>query len=270
MTDQEVLSVSSAILKKVKQLGVHLAGFANVEDLKLLPSFVFASQSPNIDQPMETVEGEMVALNPGELKWPETVKSILVVAMEHPEHKPELDWWHGQASPPGNKLLINAVQTLCEWIQTNFDIQVFHFPYFPERGGIFLKDVAVMAGLGCIGKSNMLVTPEFGPRVRLRSMALDVSVPPTGPSGFDPCTLCDDLCRRACPQNVFDGVAYSSATCNLDILPGRDGCFARQSCYAQMHKNVDKANKQVPEGFSKSMKIVKYCRNCEWSCPVGK
>lgn len=84
MTDQEVLSVSSAILKKVKQLGVHLAGFANVEDLKLLPSYVFATQLPSIDQPMETVEGEM-AFNPGELKWPEAAKSILAVAMEHPE-----------------------------------------------------------------------------------------------------------------------------------------------------------------------------------------
>jgi epoxyqueuosine reductase len=269
MTNQEILSASSAILKKAKQFEVHLAGFANVEDLKGAPSFVFAPQLPVVDKVIGTLEGEM-ELNPGEVKWPEEAKSILAVAVEHPEDKPELDWWYGQTSPSGNKLLINAVKAMCEWIPANFNIDVFHFPYFIEQGGIYLKDATVLAGLGCIGRNNMLVTPEFGPRVRLRAMALNIPIPSTGPSGFDPCVQCDDLCRKACPQHAFDEPVYSPETYNQVILPGRDGSYARATCHIQIRKNSDEAKEQVPVGFSKSVKALKFCRNCEWSCPVGK
>jgi len=269
MINQEILSASSAILKKAKQLGAHLAGFANVGDLKVAPSFVFAPQLPGIDKVIGTREGEM-ELNPDEVKWPEEAKSILVVAVEHPEDKPELDWMYGQISPSGNKLLVNAVKALCEWIPANFDIDVFHFPYFIDQGGIYLKDAAVMAGLGCIGRNNMLVTPEFGPRVRLRAMALSIHIPTTGPSGFDPCIQCDDLCRKACPQHAFDERIYSLETYNLAILPGRDGSYARPICHIEIHKNKDDAEEQVPEGFSEPVRVEKYCRNCEWSCSVGK
>lgn len=269
MINREILSASSAILKKAKQLGVHLAGFANVDDLKVAPSFVIDPQLPGVDRAIGFLEGEM-ELNPGEVKWPKEAKSILVVAVEHPEDKPEMDWWYGQISPSGNKLLINTVKVLCEWIPANFDIDVFHFPYFIELGGIYLKDAAVMAGLGCIGRNNMVVTPEFGPRVRLRAMALSVPIPSTGPSGFDPCVQCDDLCRKACPQHAFDTPIYSPENYNQDLLPGRDGSYARPTCYIEMRKNIDKAKEQVPEGFSEPVKVAKYCRNCEWSCPVGK
>lgn len=269
MTNQEILSASSSILKRAKQLGVHLAGFANIDDLEVAPSFVFAPQLPILDKVIGTFEGEM-ELNPGEVKWPKEAKSILVVAVEHPEDKPELDWWYGKKSPSGNRLLINAIKALCEWVPTNFDIDVFHFPYSIEHGGIYLKDAAVMAGLGCIGRNNLLVTPDFGPRVRLRAMALSVPIPSTGPSGFDPCIRCDDLCRKACPQHAFDKRIYSPETCNLAILPGRDGSYSRPTCHTQIRKDSEAAKEQVPEGFSKSVKVFKFCRNCEWSCPVGK
>ncbi|MDJ0811325.1 MAG: epoxyqueuosine reductase [Desulfobacterales bacterium] len=269
MTNQEILSASSAILKKAKQFGVHLGGFANVEDLKAAPSFVLAPQLPVVEKVLGTLAGEM-ELNPGEVKWPAEAKSILTVAVAHPEDRPELDWWYGQISPSGNKLLIRAVKALCDWIPANFAIDVFHFPYFIEHGGIYLKDAAVLAGLGCIGRNNMVVTPEFGPRVRLRAMALSVPIPSTGPSGFDPCVRCDDLCRRVCPQHAFDAPLDSPKNYNLGVLPGRDGCYARPTCYIQIRKDSDEAKAQVPEGCSESVKVLKFCRSCEWGCPVGK
>jgi len=50
-----------------------------------------------------------------------------------------------------------------------------------------LKDAAVLAGLGCIGKNNLLLTPEYGSRVRLRAFTIDLVLPSTGPLPFDPC-----------------------------------------------------------------------------------
>lgn len=269
MNKKDLLSASSAILRKSKEFGAHLAGFANVKELKIAPSFVFAPQMAGVGEGIGTRKGEM-ELNPGEVKWPQEAKSILVVAVEHPKGKPEMDWWYGKKSPSGNKLLIDAIKELCEWIPSVFDIEVFHFPYHIEQGGIYLKDAAVMAGLGCIGRNNMVVTPDLGPRVRLRAMALSVPFPSTGPSGFDPCSQCDDLCRKACPEKAFSEVTYSPDKYDLTALPGKDGSYARPTCNIQMQKNNDNASEQKPEGFSNPVKVVKYCRICEWSCPVGK
>ena len=269
MKKKELLSASSAILQKAKESGVHLAGFANVDDLKSGPSTIFAPQMPGAGEGIGSRNGEM-ELKPGEVKWPKEAKSILAVAVEHPEEKPEMDWWYGRVSPSGNKLLVNAVNALCEWIPANFDIKIYHFPYHIEQGGIYLKDAAVMAGLGCIGKNNMIVTPEFGPRVRLRAMALSVPMPSTGPSGFDPCVQCNELCRKMCPQSAFNEITFSPKTYHLSNLPGRDGTYSRPTCNIEMQKNNDDAKEQVQEGFSEPVKIVKYCRMCEWNCPVGK
>jgi epoxyqueuosine reductase len=35
--------------------------------------------------------------------------------------------------------------------------------YKVEEAGMFLKDAATLAGLGIIGKNNLLITPEFEP-----------------------------------------------------------------------------------------------------------
>lgn len=269
MTNQEILSASSVIIKTAKQLWVDLAGFANVDDLRVAPSYVFAPQLPSVESVIGALEGEM-GLSPARVKWAEDAKSILVVALEHPEDKPEMDWWYGQKSSSGNKLLINAVKELCKWVPANFDIDVFHLPYFIEQGGVYLKDAAVIAGLGCIGRNNMVVTPEFGPRVRLRAMALSVPIPSTGPSGFNPCIKCDDRCRKACPQRAFDEPICSTDSHDVAAIPGRDGSYARHSCHIQIVKDNDETRETTLEGMPERGKVVKFCRNCEWSCPVGR
>ncbi len=209
-------------------------------------------------------------LDPGEVQWPELTKSVLVIAVEHPKDKPEMDWWFGLVSPPGNKILMEIVKSLCEWIPETFNIEVFHFPYNIEHGGIYLKDAAVMAGLGCIGRNNLLVTPDFGPRIRLRAMALNMPMPSTGPISFDPCRMCENLCRKTCPQKAFDKKFYASKKYSQTILPAGDGFYARPTCNQQMQKNIDSARNETAEGSEKPVKIIKYCRNCEMTCPVGE
>ena len=86
-------------------------------------------------------------------------------------------------------------------------------PYHVGKGGIFLKDAAVLSGLSIIGMNNLLITPEFGPRVRLRALCLDVEVEPTGPVDFAPCETCDMPCRQACPEESFKNGAYKRVLC---------------------------------------------------------
>jgi len=127
-----------------------------------------------------------------------------------------------------------------------------------------------MAGLGCIGKNNMLVTPEYGPRVRLRAALLDIELPATGPADFDPCPDCDMPCRKACPQKAFQKKIRIDNPLGVNQLPGRTGVYSRPLCTNQME--IDKENATYAESGNqdRTRRIVKCCRLCETSCPVGK
>ena len=105
MNKREILSASSAILRKAKKMGASLSGFADIEDLKIAPSFTFAPQMPITGKEIGFRESE-IELDSGEVRWPEFAKSVLVIAVEHPEEKPEMDWWFGLKSPSGNKILV--------------------------------------------------------------------------------------------------------------------------------------------------------------------
>jgi epoxyqueuosine reductase len=153
--------------------------------------------------------------------------------------------------------------------------------YFIEKGGIYLKDTAVLAGLGCIGKNNILVTPELGPKVRLRALLLEEDLTPTGPIDFDPCDGCEEFCRKACPQNAFEKIVISSAETGLASLPGRSGCYSRSTCLIQSSKSsnddedsrIDE-NKMLDlsvdlEDIDKTKNYFETCRLCDLACPVG-
>lgn len=65
------------------------------------------------------------------------------------------------------------------------------------------RDVAHRAGLGFIGKSNMLIVPGLGPGVLLGELIVDIEI--TGDSPQDErCGQCD-ACLRACPTRAFVG-----------------------------------------------------------------
>jgi len=67
---------------------------------------------------------------------------------------------------------------------------------------------AASAGLGWIGKSCLLVTPQNGPRVRFTSVLTDAPVEPTGSPMAQKCGDCCE-CVKVCPVQAFTGRAFS-------------------------------------------------------------
>ncbi len=265
---KELLKCTSGILKTAKELGASLAGICALDDLKTAPSFTLAPKLPQADVGSRNSD---LGLEPGEVYWPEYAKSAVVIAYEHGKDNPELDWWFGKKEPQGNKVLVEINKKLATWIETNYPITTYPCPYHIEKGGVFLKDSAYYAGLGCIGKNNLLIPPEYGPRVRLRAMLLSVKLPPTGPSSFNPCNNCGSPCLQNCPQDAFREIVYTASEMSQESLPGQVGNYDRAKCNNQMKKDLSGAKEQnVPETSSEPVKIIKYCRNCEFSCPVGK
>jgi epoxyqueuosine reductase QueG len=66
-----------------------------------------------------------------------------------------------------------------------------------NQKGIFShKHGAVAAGLGWIGRNNLLVTPQYGSQIRLVSILTDASLEPSAPLTADcgSCRACLDVC----------------------------------------------------------------------------
>jgi len=266
----EILSdITSHIIEKAKEFGASLAGIADVEAVKTSPSHLIYGK---LDEYKTVGNIETGAIGPSEVVWPENAKSVIVIAVVHPEEEPELDWWRDgySGATHGNQICMSINSKLSKWLEAEKGIKSTQLPYHIEHGGIFLKDAAVMAGLGCIGKNNTVVTPEYGPRVRLRAMLTDLVLHGTGPVDFDPCKECDMPCQRVCPQKAFERNIYSEKQFGLTMLPVRTGVYSRHLCNVQMERDDENSEKIVVEGQDKPGKLVKYCRRCELACPVGK
>lgn len=256
-------------------MGASMAGIAAVDLLRDSPSHAFLGRFGTKVEGLPSFAG---LEDFGSIEWPAGAGSALVFAVSHPIAEPHLDWFEPSANTPGNRLLIRIANRLSTWIEENLHIRTHKKCYFVEKGGIYLKDTAVLAGLGCVGINNLLITPELGPRVRLRAMLLEAELAPTGPIDFFPCDDCDKPCRSACPQQAFGGRVHSSDDMGMNPLPGRDGRFSRAKCSAQMDADIDKAGIEAPEGLTyeldgeklnESAKRIMHCRICELACPVG-
>ena len=151
-----------------------------------------------------------------------------------------------------------------------------------------------MAGLGCIGKNNLVITPRYGPRIRFRAFLLDRKAEATGPLEFSLCEGCKQPCRKACPIKAFQNTVYSADALGQSILPGINGTYDRLTCNMKMGKDIEEAVIAIPAGDEEHQEVrlaidkfedgvmvkpkgdnvscycVKYCRRCELSCPVGK
>lgn len=261
--------ISRQIISKALKSGASLAGIANVEDLKKSPSHTITGKMTDFcGVGTKPVAGK----KSGEVTWPDLAKSAVVIAVEHPLNAPEMDWWlRGlKGGTLGNAKLIDVFNKLSDWLENENQIKCFKIPYHIEQGAVFMKDAAVLGGLGCIGKNNILVTPRFGSKVRLRVMLLDIDLPSTGIQDFDPCGDCKEYCRKSCPQGAFTKKIYSPLDYGQDNLPGRNGVYNRQACNLQMEEDVDNGKDASIDGTDKMGKQVKHCRRCEQACPVGR
>jgi epoxyqueuosine reductase len=272
---------SAQIIGKARELGSAVAGIASVDLLRESPSHRILGKFGTKIDGVPSFEGMIDGFN--KIQWPANAKSALVIGVSHPQDEPELDWTQGSGNTPGNRILQRINRDLAAWIEGALAIKTHRMPYWVEKGGIYLKDTAILAGLGCIGRNNLLITPELGPRVRLRGILLEDELTPTGPVTFDPCHGCEEFCRKACPQNAFGRIILSPDEAGIQALPGRDGHFSRARCYIQMDKDVEDSTMAVAEGFlsgldksamvtevSQTEKRIKWCRRCEIACPVGR
>ena len=110
------------------------------------------------------------------------------------------------------------------------------------------KLVANLAGLGWIGKSCLLVTPKFGPRVRWATILTDAPLE-TNVQISNRCGECME-CVNICPPKAFTGVPFDSSE-------PRAVRFRAHLC----RDYTERRSQQLGEGI---------CGLCVYVCPYGK
>ena len=259
------MEIGKQIIEIALEKGATVAGIANRDALQTSASHLIYPRLGGYEG-AGMVNDENVLSMHSLFDWPKSFRSVLIVGLAHPEHQPELDWWDGKGTP-GNRRLIKIFDLTRQQIQSRLNIHTHKLHYFIEKGGIFLKDAAVLAGLGVIGLNNMLVTPAFGPRIRLRAIFLATEAEPVHVEPFFPCATCNRPCRSACPEQVMGKRVSIFDTIRAGIdLPAKDGSFNRELCKIRMEKDeAESTELSIAEPIP-----VKYCRRCEFACPVGR
>jgi epoxyqueuosine reductase len=112
------------------------------------------------------------------------------------------------------------------------------------------KFAAVNAGLGWIGKNGVLITQEYGPRVRLSAVLVNHPLPAGKPIRKSLCAEDCFRCVDACPFNALKGIQWNIHRQREEIIDYQL-CNFKRSRYLKEHgrKNA--------------------CGLCMAACPLG-
>lgn len=107
--------------------------------------------------------------------------------------------------------------------------------------------IANVSGLGTMGDSGMILTPEFGPRVRLCTIITDCPLP-IGNGIPDSCTHCG-LCTEACPSGAITGARFDPEDPSRQYMD-------RSACAKYRDKRLEETGNR-------------FCNLCMAVCPIG-
>ncbi len=111
------------------------------------------------------------------------------------------------------------------------------------------KLAAHLSGLGWIGKSCLLVTPEHGPRVRWATVLTDAPLPPTGQPMEERCGSCT-ACMDICPVKAISGRPFRADE-------PRESRYRADLCDSYFHSGGMGMDRGV-------------CGQCLYVCPFGR
>ena len=111
----------------------------------------------------------------------------------------------------------------------------------PLGGLVNTPSLAGKAGMGWQGRSGLLITPKYGPRVRLAPIFIehkyfDYTDNQNHKWIEDYCEICQ-ICEKKCPTNAIN----NKKTVNIDNVPGVGTirtCIDREKCFEYFYKTL--------------------------------
>jgi epoxyqueuosine reductase len=126
-------------------------------------------------------------------------------------------------------------------------------------GAIPLKTAAVKCGLGCQGKNTLLVTPTYGPRVRLVAVLTTAELDIDEPYKEDLCKDCE-RCVLACPAKAIEPYKLKVNKCMV---------YASENPHSA---DVSDETRELEKRLVKRPTLNSFidCTTCLEACPIGK
>ncbi|MHA1959809.1 MAG: epoxyqueuosine reductase [Candidatus Thorarchaeota archaeon] len=122
-----------------------------------------------------------------------------------------------------------------------------------------LKTTAVLCGLGSQGKSSLLITPKYGPRVFLIAVLTSAELKADDPFEEDLCKDCE-RCIKACPTNAIDPYRPRIEHCMVYHLE----CPASPKVPETVREKTRELIKRPTSGSYIE------CTRCIDVCPIGR
>mgnify|MGYP001210682763 CR=1 FL=1 len=112
------------------------------------------------------------------------------------------------------------------------------------------KFASVNAGLGWIGKNDVLITEKYGPRVRLSAILINYDLPIGTPITKSKCPPECNICLNACPHKALTGYQWNIGAKREELIDYKL-CNQKRSLYLKTHQRKHS------------------CGLCMVSCPFG-
>ena len=173
---EDVQGISSRVKRAARFFGADLVGIARLDR-----RWLYANRRADLEP----------------IELPDEIEFAVVMAIEMDEMgiatSPECP--AAAATGLGYSKMAFAASSLAEFIRN------LGYTAIPAGNGVGLSiPLAIDAGLGQLGRNGLLITPEYGPRVRLCKVLTDLPLEPDSPVDFGVTEFCRGcrLCAEAC------------------------------------------------------------------------
>ena len=211
-------SVGDALRSYAMSLGAELYGVASAK--------LYAERFPDKPSPASFVEGAQSVIVIGLPYEPGTVATVLRPELAGLKQRAADDVGTSGVQPAGaERFFLGEEDSLLtrELTEMGYRITKFlrqqgrHSFYLPvakqnarfRTAPFYHMPAMYLAGLGTLGLNCCILTPEFGPRVKVTSIFTDCPLPAGAPMESDMCTHCN-LCVEACPIGAIDGKGWKN------------------------------------------------------------
>ena len=249
VVSMKVNAIKEELIIKVREMGIPLLGFAPVQ---------------RWSDPPKKLPNKFKEWIPEEF-WPQSIypetKTVIVIGL--PVQLPIVEtapsiYYHELYTIVNNLLDSKAYE-----ISNYLTEKGYPSIYLPRDGygniDVLLKNpvaffshkhAAYLAGMGSFGENNLLLTKEYGPRVRFTSIFTSAKIEGDPITGDDLCTHCE-RCVIHCPVNAIPNQIESSTDSSKIYRPiNKIACATRSKMLRKDYKSP--------------------CGICIKVCPVGR